>query len=862
MAKPEAPAAAEVTPAGPSRALRIAWTIPDADPQVAACTVKVRIVGSSRWHSYDHSTGLLVSKGGATVPADISEVVVTNCEDGIEYEAVIAAMNSNGWGDVSPASTPVCIGELKRRDKPSRPLPPRLTVVGPGKLRCVWDLPQESCPSVEASQLQLTDVSRKKSVLVDAVNGKLVTSGRTTFAAPRCEANINGVEDGVEYVIAVCCRNAEGFSEYSQDSDCAIIVDPRMAEANSMQLVLHSGPSEGEAPVLEPLPAGQGKMHVRWVLPANGKSTMVKLRRTGDNNWYLCGGTTIQAPIEETIASGLEEGIEYEAMVAFLVGGRWCGESPISRPACIGDKLLPAIPCVLQEPRLTVLDQSRMKVRWQLVTAVPSLIGTAVRFRPLGGKVWMNVHPANGLLVDEGVEEPDLFAVPIVETVVENLKPGIRYEAAVAVRNKLGLSGWSNSSDVACIGRPIPKPIRCTCCFHDYDIQHADYSKDPDLFWCPVCRFRHMDPFNAVIEPYGLLLCHLVTKNVISFCIDLTELKSWRKDENDVYMRTVKIDSDTSAQVWPRKLTLEANGHEVFIIKEPEEGHVRRDVPMNITANLKPGMNTMKIVIEDPNPSAFAMSFVRTQAKTAADIAAEIPTLDEEAARERVCRLLGPVAKKDEDVAEEALEAEENGNAAPTGSDSDEEITCVISNKLKLRCPLSFERVQIPVRGEQCMHLQCFGLGAYLESNMKMRALNNRWTCPVCSTVLKPQDLRVDAFVGRVLAETSSHVEEVAITQDGSYYPLEDSVIHPAGSPAEDGTHADNADDWGDDGPILETVTFSVGDEKTALERRKERKAREDANLAARAEESPAKKRQRRRQQRRMAAAAKDSDAE
>eukprot|EP00927_Polykrikos_kofoidii_P035021 TRINITY_DN29606_c0_g1_i1.p1 TRINITY_DN29606_c0_g1~~TRINITY_DN29606_c0_g1_i1.p1 ORF type:complete len:876 (+),score=144.71 TRINITY_DN29606_c0_g1_i1:43-2628(+) len=861
MAKPVALEAAEVIPAGPSRSLRIAWVIPDADPEITACTVKVRVVGSSKWQNYDHSTGLLVSKGGATVPADTSEVIVTNCEDGIEYEAVIAAMNKNGWGDVSPSSTPVCIGELRRRDKPSRPLPPRLSVVGPGKLRCVWDLPQDACPPVEASQLQLTDVSKKKSILVDAVNGKLVTSGRTTFAAPRCEANINGVEDGVEYVVAVCCRNAEGFSEYSQESDCAIIVDPRAAEANSMQLVLHSGLSEGDAPILEPLPAGQGKIQVRWVLPAVAKSSMVKMRRTGDNNWYLCGGTAIQAPAQETIASGLEEGIEYEAMVAFLIGGRWCGESPISRPACIGEKLLPAVPGVPQEPRLTVLDQSRMKLRWQLMTAVPSLIGTAVRFRPLGGKSWMNVHPSNGQLVDEGVEEPDLFAVPIVETVIENLTPGIRYEASIAVKNKLGFGGWSIGSEIACIGRPLPKPVRCTCCFHDYDIQHVDYTKDPDLFWCPVCRFRHMDPFNSVIEPYGLLLCHLVTRSVITFSIDLADLKSWRKDENDIFMRMVKVNSDTSAQVWPRKLTLEANGHEVFIIKEPEEGHVRRDVPMNITANLKPGLNTIKIVIEDPNHSAYAMCFARTQAKTAADIASEIPTVGEEASRERVCRLLAPVAQKDADLGEQAG-VEENGKTAPVGDDSDEDITCVISNKLKLRCPLSFERVQIPVRGEQCSHLQCFGLGAYLESNMKMRALNNRWTCPVCSTILKPQDLRVDGFVDRVLAETASYIEEVAIGPDGSYYPIEDSFIPGVGSPADDDATSDEADDRGDDGPILETVTFAVGDEKTALERRKERKARQEARSAAVAQESPATKRQRRRQQRRMAAAAKGSDEE
>jgi len=72
------------------------------------------------------------------------------------------------------------------------------------------------------------------------------------------------------------------------------------------------------------------------------------------------------------------------------------------------------------------------------------------------------------------------------------------------------------------------------------------------------------------------------------------------------------------------------------------------------------------------------------------------------------------------------------------------------------------------------MHLQCFGLGAYLESNMKMRALNNRWTCPVCGNLLKPRDLRIDGFVERVLTETPGYIEEVLIMQDGSYRCIEE----------------------------------------------------------------------------------------
>mmetsp|Transcript_72470 Transcript_72470/g.223962 ORF Transcript_72470/g.223962 Transcript_72470/m.223962 type:complete len:351 (-) Transcript_72470:298-1350(-) len=264
-----------------------------------------------------------------------------------------------------------------------------------------------------------------------------------------------------------------------------------------------------------------------------------------------------------------------------------------------------------------------------------------------------------------------------------------------------------------------------------------------------------MDPFNAVIEPYGLLMCHVPVRQTIAFSLDLPELKSWRKDDHDIFMRMVRLDSDNSAQAWPRKLSFEANGHEVFSILEPEEGHVRRDVPKNVAPGLRPGMNTITIKIEDDYLPGYAMALVRTQARTAQQISMETPLCGEEAAKNRVMTLLAP-----------------SWSEAP--AEDDDEITCVISNKLKLRCPLSFERVVIPVRGEQCMHLQCFGLGAYLESNMKMRALNNRFTCPVCGNILKPRDLRVDGYVERVLSETPAHIEEVLIMQDGSYRCIEE----------------------------------------------------------------------------------------
>jgi hypothetical protein len=665
---------------------------------------------------------------------------------------------------------------------------------------------------------------------------------------------VNGVEDGYEYVIAVCCRNAEGFGEYSQSSDSAAVADTKLQAAggaSAMQLVLHSGPTEGEAPVLKPLEPGKGKIRIRWVLPAEATSTMLKLRKVGDNNWHLVTGTAVPAPDTVVVADGLEEGLEYEAMVAFLQLGRWCGDSPISAPACIGEKLLPKIPMQPQEPRLFVLDQSRIAVRWQPKTSVPQVTGCAVRFRPLGGSTWSNVEPATGLLVPEGLEEPNTVPAPAKEVAVIDLQAGIRYEAQVAFRNKLGMGPWSTTSDYISIGRPVPRLARCTLCNCDYDLQHAAYTKSADTFWCALCRFKHLDPFNAVIEPHGFLLCDIIKRQHISFSIDLPDLRTWRKDENEVFMRMVRVDADTSAQVWPRKLSFDANGHEVFRVQEPEEGHVRRDVPINIAAGLRPGMNTIKIVIEDENASSYAMALVRTYPRTALDIANDIQVCEEEEARERVVTLLAPNwGGSDEKVGEDPAE------------ESEAEITCVISNKLRLRCPLSFERVQIPVRGEQCVHLQCFGLGAYLESNSKMRAMNNRWTCPVCNVVLKPQDLRIDGFVQNVLRDTDEHIEEVAIAQDGSFRVIEeedDDVKQPSASPGgadanEAETEADNTAraEEADEMPTLEAVTFSVEDDA----RKKQEKRKDVVQF-----ESAAEKRQKRRHKRAQESAAARGEA-
>lgn len=818
--------------------LRISWSIPSCDPEVTASAIKIRIKGSQRLQNYDHGTGRLVLKGGSTVPAPaLSDVTIDGCEEGLEYEAVIAVMNSEGWSDPSGFSQPGWIGLLKHRAKPSKPSAPNLSAIGKGKLRVTWVLPP-ACPPVEASQVQLTDLGTGKTMLVDASNGKLVTSGRTTFAVSRLEANVNGVQDCVEYAAAICCRNAEGFSEYSMDSDSVVNIDAK-GQVGGMQLVVHDGPSTA---VPQMVPLGEGKIKVRWTLPDEAKSTIVKLRRVGNQNWYLVGGSAIPAPAIDTVASGLEEGIEYEAIVSFLVGGRWCCESEVSKPACIGELKLPTVPAAPKEPRLYVMDVSQgiLRVRWQYVTSVPPLTAALVRFRAVGARKWLYAHPTSGALSEPTVEkEPDLVPFPQSELDLRGLPLGIRFEACIAFKNKLGTGPFSKESDIVHIGMLAARPLRCTYCGNDFDLQTSEYSKPPEGFWCPLCRFRLMDPFNAVLEPHGMLRFHMFTRPSVSFPLDLPDLKQWRKEDQSIWMRCIRMNSDNSAQVWPTKLVFTSNGEEVFKINPPEEGHVRRDVPKDIAPGLRPGMNNITVTIEDEHVASFAFSLVRTQNKTAEQIESETHQCEEEDGMRRACGLLKDTWETNED--DLRLEDEDD-------------VTCVLSNRLKLRCPLSFERVDIPVRGDSCMHLQCFGLGAYLESNMKMRAHNNRWTCPVCSNVLKPHDLRVDKYVKRVLAETPSHVDEVLIQRDGSYTVVEDEQMEgPAAGPTalQQGDKATAEKTVGEDGAAATTVTDNVADlDEAGAEKRKS----QDDGV-----EAPLTKRQRRLQQRRetRAAAAK-----
>uniref|UniRef100_A0A8C1VBB0 Zinc finger, MIZ-type containing 1b n=1 Tax=Cyprinus carpio TaxID=7962 RepID=A0A8C1VBB0_CYPCA len=90
--------------------------------------------------------------------------------------------------------------------------------------------------------------------------------------------------------------------------------------------------------------------------------------------------------------------------------------------------------------------------------------------------------------------------------------------------------------------------------------------------------------------------------------------------------------------------------------------------------------------------------------------------------------------------------------------------------RISLKCPITFRRIQLPARGHDCKHVQCFDLESYLELNCE----RGTWRCPVCNKAALLEGLEVDQYMWGVLnALQNSEFEEVTIDPSCSWRPVQ-----------------------------------------------------------------------------------------
>ncbi|KAA3680203.1 uncharacterized protein DEA37_0007409 [Paragonimus westermani] len=122
--------------------------------------------------------------------------------------------------------------------------------------------------------------------------------------------------------------------------------------------------------------------------------------------------------------------------------------------------------------------------------------------------------------------------------------------------------------------------------------------------------------------------------------------------------------------------------------------------------------------------------------------------------------------------------------------DGDDDNDLVMPNTLpvQLLCPLSKCRIEVPVRGRACRHVQCYDATTYLIINERKPS----WNCPVCDKKTYYEDLLIDGFFLDVLnSPATQELDEVVFHDDGSWSAAEPTASQNNPDPGADETGSD-----------------------------------------------------------------------
>jgi len=307
-------------------------------------------------------------------------------------------------------------------------------------------------------------------------------------------------------------------------------------------------------------------------------------------------------------------------------------------------------------------------------------------------------------------------------------------------------------------------------------------------FICPPCRLERVDEFHP---PVGAgLLQHSYASCSSTFSLSFsTQVAQWRKQQWAVHLRAVLLSSpELSGPSWPHKVQGKLNGRQCVAIDPPKHLHVRREQCYNLTPLLKPGTNTLELRFtpkpdkpRDEPEEAYCVGVVLTRPRSVQSIIARIRTRCTETVdtgRSRVERLLAQVAEK-EDGQDEC------------------KVTGTFGRRMRPLCPVSHCPIEEAAIGRHCNHVQVFDLQAYIAVNQRMRSLDKRWTCPVCSAALRPDDVILDPFAQGILDTLRGDedlVEAIVFNEDCTWRTVafekskaadDDEEGGPAAAPAE-----------------------------------------------------------------------------
>eukprot|EP01067_Filipodium_phascolosomae_P005149 Filipodium_phascolosomae@DN318_c0_g1_i1.p1 len=235
--------------------------------------------------------------------------------------------------------------------------------------------------------------------------------------------------------------------------------------------------------------------------------------------------------------------------------------------------------------------------------------------------------------------------------------------------------------------------------------------------------------------------------NRMNFALRLEKVHEWRRQNKEIFLICMKLKKQSIAHYWPRSITVRVNDYAVVRVDPPTPERKRKDEIVNVTKFFRQGENQIVIEFLEKEES-YVLCWLLTGTTSVEEI--ENTVRSTRSLNESECHMRAQRVLQNQKL------------------DSDE-ICIMQTNKLPLVCPIALSRMSIPARGRECAHIQCFDLVNYLQVNQRLKAMNNRWKCGVCSQYVRPQDLEVDGWVQGILNTTQEKAREVEIAEDGGW---------------------------------------------------------------------------------------------
>ncbi|KAL9605447.1 MAG: hypothetical protein Q9179_001359 [Wetmoreana sp. 5 TL-2023] len=219
----------------------------------------------------------------------------------------------------------------------------------------------------------------------------------------------------------------------------------------------------------------------------------------------------------------------------------------------------------------------------------------------------------------------------------------------------------------------------------------------------------------------------------------------------------------TASQVWPTNITVVLNGDPLQIRKKIHHG---KDLPINVTASVKQGANTLSV------------SILRAQKEGITEYAITLETI--ELLDTDAVKAMAGVLPYD-DARLRILQRFQN-------RDPDIEVVNV-SFTLNLADPYTSYIWDVPMRGKNCRHDECFDLDTFLQTRSSRKPNQpcdaDQFKCPICGGDARPQSLVKDEFFVALRQELAKKnrldVKAIVLQQNGQWEIKEEEKTGEAG---------------------------------------------------------------------------------